>query len=155
GYKNIICTDTQHFNLDMAKKMGAALTVNPLEEDVEEKVNSFTDGKGVDVVLVCTGAPGIVDQASSITKRRGEVGIVAMITEQIPVDTYKFVFNEINLFGAMTYETRDLVKATEMVNSGLDLSDFVTQKLPFEDTEEGLRILDEKKENVIKVIIEV
>ena len=155
GYKNIICTDTQHFNLDMAKKMGAALTVNPLEEDVEEKVNSFTDGKGVDVVLVCTGAPGIVDQASSITKRRGEVGIVAMITEQIPVDTYKFVFNEINLFGAMTYETRDFVKATEMVNSGLDLSDFVTQKLPFEDTEEGLRILDEKKENVIKVIIEV
>lgn len=155
GYKNIICTDTQQFNLNMAKKLGAALTINPLEEDVEEKVKSFTNGKGVDVVLVCAGAPGIVDQASSITKRRGEVGIVAMITEQIPVDTYQFVFNEINLFGAMTYETKDFVKAAEMVNNGLDLSDFVTQRLPFADTEEGLRILDEKKENVIKVIIEM
>lgn len=155
GYKNIICTDTQQFNLDMTKKLGAALTINPLEDDVEEKVNRFTNGKGVDVVLVCAGAPGIVDQASSITKRRGEVGIVAMITEQIPVDTYQFVFNEINLFGAMTYETKDFVKAAEMVNNGLDLSDFVTQRLPFEDTEDGLRILDEKKENVIKVIIEV
>ncbi|HAM80898.1 zinc-dependent alcohol dehydrogenase [Ornithinibacillus bavariensis] len=155
GYKNIICTDTQQFNLDMALQQGATLALNPLEVDVVEKVKEFTNGRGVDVALVCAGAPGIVDQASSMTRRRGEVGIVAMITEKIPVNTYNFVFNEISLFGAMTYETKDFEKATEMVNEGLDLNAFITQRLPFAETEHGLSILDEKKENVVKVIIEV
>lgn len=155
GYKNIICTDTQQFNLDMALQQGATLALNPLEVDVVEKVKEFTNGRGVDVALVCAGAPGIVDQASSMVRRRGEIGIVAMITEKIPVNTYNFVFNEISLFGAMTYETQDFEKATKMVNEGLDLNDFITQRLPFEKTKDGLSILDEKKENVVKVIIEV
>ncbi|MCG5102564.1 zinc-dependent alcohol dehydrogenase [Oceanobacillus alkalisoli] len=155
GYKNIICTDTQAFNLDMAKKQGAKLVLNPLEDDVETEIKAFTNGKGVDVAIVCAGAPNIIDQASAIVKRRGEVGIVAMITEQIPVDTYQFVFNEINLFGAMTYETKDFLKAADMINKGLDLSDFITQKLPLEKAEEGLNILNDKTENVVKVLVEI
>lgn len=155
GYRNIICTDTQAFNLDMAKKQGAKLVLNPLKDDVVAKVKAFTNGKGVDVAIVCAGAANIVDQASAIVKRRGEVGIVAMITEQVPVDTYQFVFNEINLFGAMTYETKDFLKATNMINKGLDLSDFITQKLPLEKAEEGLNILNDKKENVVKVLVEI
>jgi len=155
GYQNIICTDTQQFNLDMASKHGAALALNPLEVDVVEKVKEFTNGRGADVAIVCAGAPGIVDQASSLVRKRGEVGIVAMITEQIPVNTYNFVFNEITLFGAMTYETKDFVKASKMINEGLDLKDFITQKMTLEQTEEGLNILNEKKENVVKIIIEV
>lgn len=155
GYKNIICTDTQAFNLDTAKKQGAKLVLNPLVDDVEAEIKAFTKGKGVDVAIVCAGAPNIIDQASAIVKRRGEVGVVAMITEQIPVDTYKFVFNEINLFGAMTYETKDFLKATDMINNGLDLTDFITQRLPLEKTEEALNILMDKKENVVKVLIEL
>lgn len=155
GYKNIICTDTQQFNLDMAMEQGATLALNPLEEDVVAKVLEFTEGRGVDVALVCAGSKVIVDQASSMTRRRGEVGIVAMITEQIPVNTYNFVFNEISLFGAMTYETKDFAKASEMINNGLDLNAFVTQRMDLDQSQQALDVLDQKKENVVKVLIEV
>lgn len=155
GYKHIICTDTQQFNLDMAKQQGASLVLNPLKDDVEAVVKEFTNGKGVDVAIVAADAKVIVDQASSIVKKRGEVGIVAMITERIPVNTYNFVFNEINLFGAMTYETKDFVKAADLINNGLDLSDFITQRLPLDESQEALDILSQKKENVVKVLVEV
>lgn len=155
GYKQIICTDTQQFNLDMAKQQGATLALNPLKDDVEAIVKEFTNGKGVDVAIVAADAKVIVDQASSIVKKRGEVGIVAMITEQIPVNTYNFVFNEINLFGAMTYETKDFVKATHLINNGLNLSDFITQRLPLAQSQEALDVLSKKKENVVKVLVEV
>lgn len=155
GYKNIICTDTQEFNLEMARKQGAALTLNPLKEDVVAKVKEFTGGRGVDVALIAADSKVIVDQASSMVRKRGEVGIIAMITEKIPVYTYNFVFNEQTLFGAMTYETKDFAKATEMINNGLDLSDFVTQKLPLEESQKALDVLSQKKENVVKVIVEV
>lgn len=155
GYKNIICTDTQQFNLDMALKQGATMVINPLEEDVEAKVKEFTNGRGVDVAIVAADANMIVDQASSIVRKRGEVGIVAMITEQIPVNTYNFVFNEISLFGAMTYESKDFDKASKLINDGLDLSDFITQRLSLDESQKALEILNEKKENVVKVIVEV
>lgn len=155
GYKNIICTDTQDFNLEMAKKQGATLALNPLKEDVVAKVREFTNGRGVDVAIVTADAKVIVDQASSMVRKRGEVGIVAMITEEIPVHTYNFVFNEITLFGAMTYETKDFAKANEMIMNGLDLSDFVTQRLPLDESQQALDILNEKKENVVKIIVEV
>lgn len=155
GYKNIICTDTQEFNLEMALKQGAKLALNPLKEDVVTRVKEFTGGRGVDVALIAADSKVIVDQASAMVRRRGEVGVIAMITERIPVYTYSFVFNEQTLFGAMTYETKDFAKATEMINNGLDLSDFLTQKLPLEESQRALDILSEKKENVIKVIVEV
>lgn len=155
GYKTIICTDTQPFNLEMAKRQGASLVLNPLEDDVVASIRQFTNGKGVDVAIVAADAKNIVDQASSIVKKRGEVGIVAMITEPIPVNTYAFVFNEINLFGAMTYETKDFVRAAELVNNGLDLSAFITQRKPLDQAQEALEVLSQKKENVVKVLVEV
>ncbi|GAB3807691.1 zinc-dependent alcohol dehydrogenase [Virgibacillus kimchii] len=155
GYKNIICTDTEQFNLNMAKKHGANLVLNPYEVDVESKVKEYTNGEGVDVAIVATDVPPIINQASSIVKKRGEVGLVAMITEEIPVNTYNFVFNEINLFGAMTYETEDFAKAVELVNNGLEISDFITQKKPLENAQQALELLSQKKQNVVKVLVEI
>ncbi len=155
GFKNIICTDTQAFNLAMAIKHGAKLALNPLNEDVVSKAMKFTNGRGVDVALVAADSTEIVDQASAMVRKRGEVGIIAMITHPIPVYTYRFVFNELTLFGAMTYETRDFVKAAHMINNGLDLSDFLTQKLALSQSQKALDILNKKEESVVKVIVEV
>jgi L-iditol 2-dehydrogenase len=155
GYQNIICTDTQDFNLSMAEKHGARLVLNPLQDDVVAKVREFTGGRGADVVLVIADAKNIIDQASSMVRKRGEVGMVAVISEQIPVYPFNFIANEMNLFGVASYETKDFVKATEMVNNGLDLNDFITQRLSLEDSQKALSILNEKKEHVVKIIVEV
>jgi L-iditol 2-dehydrogenase len=155
GFKTVVCTDTAPFNRGMALKLGAAAALDPAGEDVAARVRELTGGRGADLVLVCAGADGILDQASACVRKRGEIGLVAMITRKIPFYCYSMVFNEQTMYGAMTYETRDFAKAAEMVNNGLDLRDFVTQKLPLEKSQEALDILSRKKENVIKVIVTV
>jgi L-iditol 2-dehydrogenase len=155
GFKTIICTDTAPFNRDMARKLGAAAALDPITEDVASTVKAMTGGRGADLALVCAGADGILDQASECVRKRGEIGVVAMITKKIPFYCYTMVFNEQTMYGAMTYETRDFAKAAAMINGGLDLKDFVTQELPLEKSQEALDILSKKKENVIKVIVTV
>jgi len=155
GFKTIICTDTAPFNREMAVKLGATVALDPLNEDVAAKVKAMTGGRGADIALVCAGAPNILDQASQCVRKRGEIGLVAMITKPIPFYCYSIVFNEQTLYGAMTYETRDFVKAAKMVNEGLDLSAFVTQRFPLAQTQEALDTLLNKKGNVIKVIVDV
>ncbi|MEX5284881.1 alcohol dehydrogenase catalytic domain-containing protein [Selenomonas sputigena] len=155
GYKKIICTDTMAFNRAMALKLGAAAVFDPVHEDVREQVGKLTAGKGADLALIAAGAPNIVDQAAACVKKTGEVGIVAMITEDIPVYTYSFVFNELRLFGSMTYETKDFAKAAALVNDGLAIEEYITQVLPFAKTQEALDILSKKKEDVIKVLVKM
>ena len=155
GFKTIICTDTAPFNREMALKLGAAAALDPLKDDVAAKAKELTNGRGVDLAIVAAGADGILDQASACVRKRGEIGLVAMITKKIPFYCYGMVFNEQTMYGAMTYETRDFAKAADMVNNGLDLSAFVTQSLPLERSQEALDVLSEKKESVIKVIVTV
>lgn len=153
GYSNIICTDTAQYNRDMALKFGAHYAFNPLTDDVPAKVKEITGGQGADAALVCAGAPNIIDQASKCTKKLGLVGLVAMITRDIPVYTYGFVFNEQKLVGCMTYAHKYFAEAVQLVNNGLNLSDYITQVFPLDKAQEALACLAEKKEHVIKVLV--
>lgn len=155
GYKQIVCTDTAEFNREMAVRHGATLAINPLEADVVDVVKKLTDGKGADLALIAAGANNIIDQATSCVRKRGEIGIIAMITEKIPFYSYQIVFNEQTMYGAMTYENKDFKEAAEMINSGLDLNDLITQTMDLEHTQDGLAVLSQKKENVVKVMIEL
>jgi L-iditol 2-dehydrogenase len=153
GYKNIICTDTSSFNRETALKQGAIAVLDPRTDDVAAKVRELSGGLGADLAIVAAGADNILDQASACVRKRGEIGLVSMITKKIPFYCYSVVFNEQNIYGSMTYETRDFKKAVDMVNGGLDLSAFITQRLDLNHTQDALDILSQKKENVIKVIV--
>jgi len=155
GYKTIVTTDTAPFNREMSVKLGAVASLDPRSEDVPARVKELAGGRGADLAIIAAGSDDILDQASACVRRRGEIGLVAMITQKIPFYCYSMVFNEQNIYGAMTYETRDFKKAAEMVNGGLDLASFVTQRIGLERSQEALEILSQKRENVIKVIVTV
>ena len=153
GYKQIFCTDTAEFNRELALKLGATAVFDPLNEDVEAKIKEATGGNGVDVCVIAAGAPNIVDQASSITKKLGTVILVAMITKPIPVYTYSFVFNEQKLIGSMTYTTEAFRKAMDMINDDINVEAIITHCLPLEESGKGLEILDKKTENAGKILV--
>lgn len=153
GYQKIFCTDTAAFNREMACKLGATAAYDPRNDNIEELIRDATKGEGVDVCVVAAGAPDIIDQASAVTKKLGEVVLVAMITRKIPVYTYSFVFNEQKLIGSMTYTTEAFREACEMINEGIHVEPIITHCLPLEEAGRGLRILDEKSENAGKILI--
>ncbi|NLI55270.1 MAG: alcohol dehydrogenase catalytic domain-containing protein [Clostridiales bacterium] len=152
GYKRIYCTDTAPFNNEMALKCGANMALNPLETDAVEAFLK-DNGGGMDVTFVAAGSPDIINHASRLTKRLGEIVLISMITKDIPVYTYGFVYNEQTLRGAMTYRNADYEKAMELINGGLDLSMFVTQNLPLSEAGSALEMLNNKSGDIIKIMI--
>lgn len=155
GYKQIVCTDTAPFNREMALKHGATLALDPLTEDVVARVKELTGGKGADLCLVAAGAPNIVDTACACTRKQGEIGLIAMITEKIPFYSYTMVYNEQTMYGAMTYSSDDFAEAAALVNGGLDLNDFITQTMELSQAQRALDVLARKKEDVVKVMLEI
>ena len=156
GYSPIIVTDTAPFNREFAVKHGADSALDPITEDVPARVKELTDGRGADLAIIAAGADNILDQACECVHKCGEIGIVAMITKKIPFYCYAVVFNEIRVYGAMCYEPGDFAEAMDLINGGLDLGDYVTHEMEgIEKTQEGLDILSQKKENVVKVLIKI
>ena len=156
GFAPIIVTDTVEFNREFALSHGADYAFDPIHDNVEEEVKKIT-GEGADLVVVAAGANNILDQACNCARKRGEVGIVAMITKEIPFYSYAVVFIELRMFGAMCYEREAFRIAAELINDkSFPLDDYVTQVVDgIENTKEGLDILSQKKENTVKVEIKI
>lgn len=153
GFRRIITTDTAPYNREMSLKLGAVAALNPLENDVPAEVRRVNDGRGADIAIVAAGAPGILDQASASVRKRGEIGIVASISKPQEFFCYNMVANEQRMYGVWTYEHKDFVQAAKMINDGLNLEEFITHRIPLEESQRALETLSEKKEDVVKIIV--
>ena len=71
--------------LQTALAMGAERVVNPAQSKIEEVVREWTDGHGVDAVLLCVGGKGrdAADTAISVLRDRGVMVIVGIYDAEL------------------------------------------------------------------------
>jgi len=70
----------------IAKELGADEVIDPINEDIVEKINSLTGGIGADVVLEASGAPKAVEQAVEILRKRGRFVVFGVFAEKACID---------------------------------------------------------------------
>lgn len=69
--KKLIVLDMNPKRLEMAKKFGADLALNPREDDVPGIIAQLTDGVGCDVYIEATGHPSAVQQGLDLLRKGG------------------------------------------------------------------------------------
>lgn len=76
----VIASDLDDRRLDLAKQLGAELTVNPAREDIIKAIENFTGGYGADAVLftAATSSSEPLSQAFKICKKKGRVVLVGV-----------------------------------------------------------------------------
>jgi len=85
--KEYIVCDMEDWRLDLAKQLGATITLNPGKVDVEAEVRKITGGKGADISIEVVGHPPALKLASAAVKgNRGKIVVVGW--HQAP-DTYE------------------------------------------------------------------
>jgi threonine dehydrogenase-like Zn-dependent dehydrogenase len=72
GASLIIATDVSETNLETARKLGAHVTLNPLNVDVPAEVKRLT-GDGVDLAIEAAGVPQTLMQSVPVTRPRGNI----------------------------------------------------------------------------------
>ncbi|WP_455364967.1 zinc-dependent alcohol dehydrogenase [[Eubacterium] cellulosolvens] len=98
GASLVIAIDVAEKKLDLAKKLGADVTLNPRKEEVVERVNEITEGEGVDVAIEAVGGTGIGIVQSLREVRHN--GIIALYGDNYaPIKEFCFHrFHEDGLF---------------------------------------------------------
>jgi predicted dehydrogenase/threonine dehydrogenase-like Zn-dependent dehydrogenase len=99
----VACIDLNNARLDLAKKMGAELVINPSVEDPVNAVKNWTGGYGADAILftASTSSNEPLSQAFKMTRRKGRVVLVGVSGMQI--DRNDIYSNEIDFLISTSY----------------------------------------------------
>jgi len=157
GASKVIGVDVSDFKLRLAKELGADFTINASEEDPVKGIKDLTDGLGVNVSLEIAGLEKTMEQALLSASESGYAsGRVVSVAAQ---------FDPIRIVGLRTLRegalrksgdhTRDeLKRVIDLVRARrIDLSKSITHRLPFRELNRGLDLLDEKKEDVLRIVL--
>jgi threonine 3-dehydrogenase len=138
GARHVVITDMNPYRLDLAKKMGATLAVNPAETSLGDVQKQLGMLEGFDVGLEMSGNPIALKDMIANMSHGGKVAILGIPAKEMPMDWRQVIFNMITIKGIYGREMYDTwYKMSVMIESGLDISPVITHRFAFEDFQEG------------------
>jgi L-iditol 2-dehydrogenase len=142
--------------LKSAADKGADTVVDFEKGDPVKVVRDLTGGLGVDLAVECSGGPGTFAQAVRMVRKGGRVALVGVppdtVKEELP---FKYiVHNEIAIFGSRANPNVSR-KIIQMMAAGqIKVKDLITHTFSLEDFAKGLDTFVNRRDGVIKVVIE-
>lgn len=154
GATRVFITDTLDYNLEIAQKLGATHPIQTFKEDAIETILKETNGDGVDHVFIAVGIQSVLNDSFRIVKRGGKVSEVALFGKNPEIDISYIQNKEIQMIGSNMYTRDDFEIAAAAISSGMfDTSLFISKILPIEEVKDGMKMVDEKLEDVIKILL--
>ncbi len=152
GARYVVITDVNDYRLELAKKMGATLTVNVARESVSGAMKQLGMKEGFDVGMEMSGNAKAFSDMIDVMCHGGKVAILGLQQANVGIDWNKVIFNGITLkgiYGREMYET--WYKMTAMIQSGLDITPVITHKFHYTEFEKGFDVM--RSGNSGKVIL--
>ena len=161
GAREIIVTDLLDYRLEASRKVGATCTINAGRESSVKAVEEMTHGEMADLVVEAAGTPETVNQALHLVKKQGTVVPFGFPHEEVFPIRFEAIFNkEITLMATASGRSPNpawaIKQAVNLVEQRrLDLSWLVTHRLPLEEMQRVYTMYEEKRDEVLKVVMDV
>ena len=152
----VIAVDIDDAKLDLARKVGAAETVNSRAASLGEALAALTDGDGPDVIVEAVGLPETYRAAVENVTFAGRVVYIGYAKAPVEFETKRFVQKELDLLGsrnAMPDDFRQVIRALE--TGVLPTVDLVTRTYPFDSAAQALADWDADPAAITKLLVEV
>lgn len=131
-----------------AARMGAQVTTSLTGETLRDFVLTETDGQGVDLVILAVGALDSINVALESVRTGGAINVFAGFTKGVyaSVDPNLIHYREISIVGSANARFEDHRRAVQMIADGeIDLSPLLTHTFPFEELDEAVRTVRERR----------
>ena len=140
--------------LDLAKKLGADVVVDTMQEDLTAIVNQLTEGYGVDKVYDASGAAPAVNASLPLIRKQGQFVQVGLFANKlVELDTESIIQREIEYIGSRSQNPYDWPIAIHLLAKGaINIDEMITKKYPLDEWREAFDKVMEGNE--IKVMIE-
>jgi len=137
GARRLWLSDPIEERRAMAKRLGAAVVIDPTRESLRERVMALTRGRGADVVAEAVGKPELVAEALTLVRPTGVVQLVGVNPQgsRLPLDLFDVHFREVRIHGAFGRGT-SFRRALALMPK-LGVKRLVTARFPLDRIEEA------------------
>ena len=138
GARYVVITDPNPYRLDLARKMGVTLAVNPKERKLKDVQRELGMHEGFDVGLEMSGNVAAFREMLENMCHGGKIAMLGIPPEPMAIEWNTVIFNMLTLkgiYGREMYET--WYKMTVMLQSGLDIKPVITHRFPFTEYQKG------------------
>ncbi len=158
GGRRVIAVDRLDYRLEAARKMGADTTLNPDRDDLEGIIGELTGGALADIVIDAYGQNvDVINRCFDLARHNGQVAFFGICLDEKPGLSFNTFFRkELRMVASVGPDLAvDYPYALDMILKGaVDVSPLITHNLPFEQIQEGFMMSCERRDRVIKVVLD-
>lgn len=159
GAAKVIVADVLDGKLELAKKLGADITINLKKEDAMAKVMELTDGLGADVVVEAAGSESSFNMASEIIKHNGKFVFYSWVTQPITLNISRWHDDGIEFVNTClvhhTWRERYVWTPPSLkpvVQGLVDVKSLITHEFKLSQIKEAFDLAD-KDDTAIKIVL--
>jgi threonine 3-dehydrogenase len=142
GARHVVVTDLNAYRLELAKKLGATLAIDPRQTPLAEVQRKLGMKEGFDVGLEMSGNQSAFRDMLANMCHGGKIAILGIPEKDFAIDWNTVIFNMLTLkgiYGREMYET--WYKMTVMLQSGLDIMPVITHRFHWTEYEKGFEAM--------------
>ncbi len=138
GARYVVITDVNEYRLELARKMGVTLAVNPRERSLKDVQKQLGMTEGFDVGLEMSGNASAFRDMIANMSHGAKIAMLGIPDKEMAIDWNTVIFSMLTIkgiYGREMYET--WYKMTVMLQSGLDIRPVITHRFHFTEFEKG------------------
>ena len=138
GARYVVITDVNEDRLELARKMGVTLAVNPLERHLKEVQKELGMQEGFDVGLEMSGNASAFRDLLANMSHGAKIAMLGIPEKEMSINWNTVVFSMLTIkgiYGREMYQT--WYKMTVMLQSGLDIRPIITHRYHYTEFQKG------------------
>jgi threonine dehydrogenase-like Zn-dependent dehydrogenase len=149
-----IAMDVDDGKLEIAKKAGAAYTINSQTQDIKASLQELTGGLGPQVVIEAVGRPETFLAAVDLVAFTGRVVYIGYAKEPVTYETRLFVQKELDIMGTRNALPRDFQEVIAMLEQKrFPVEAAVSTVVPLEESPQVLAAWNADPARFTKIMI--
>lgn len=142
GARHVVIVDINDYRLNLAKKLGASLVVNPKEVTLAEVMKTLGMKEGFDVGLEMSGNPQAFQNMLSTMNHAGKIALLGFLPENTNINWSSIIMKGLQIkgiYGREMFET--WYKMISLLQTGLDIFPVITHEFPIDDYQKAFEIM--------------
>ncbi|MGX7205409.1 zinc-dependent alcohol dehydrogenase [Enterococcus pingfangensis] len=134
----VIVSDPNEERLELAKNLGATYVINPVKENLTEKILAYTENLGAQIIFNTTPISSLIP---SLLESLSNTGTMILYSSYYPDEPVGIKFDHIHKTGQQIKGTansnkRDFIRASRLISQGIvDVKPFITKIYPLSQIE--------------------
>jgi L-iditol 2-dehydrogenase len=118
GVNLIAVSDASEARLELARAIGAQVTINATRQNPRQVLNDYTNGSGVDLAFEAVGLSATAQQSLEATRNKGTVVWIGNNQRMIEIDMQAIVTRELTVIGSYGMSDVDFQRSLRMLADG-------------------------------------